>query len=235
MDLLHVGRRGLFNQSRRPGQKPYIDQRRSREICHRCKQGLVYAVEIGWSAMGLLGSFPTDADLGGADASAEEAAHLLARRIEAQAESPPTAEFVRQKLEAAPDEVAKIQKLMADRDAMEDTKWEGLYANYEADPPTTPQKVDQTSVREVPRLRRQATARFLLLLPHRISGGRVGQDQGRVCRYAAARDRTAVPAGSRGGTPDYAEETCRMESQALWGHHAPRPSRSIGPTSSRKP
>jgi hypothetical protein len=125
------------------GSRSYIDPRVFR--CHRCKQGLVYAVEIGWSAMGLLGVFPTDAELGGDDATLEEAVGKLARHIERAAASPPAPEVVRAKLEAAPREVARITQLFADRNAMEDSKWEGFYVDFEPAIPTTPQKVTLTS------------------------------------------------------------------------------------------
>lgn len=139
---------GVFTtDTAQSGARPFIDPRVFR--CHRCKQGLVYAMEIGWSAMGLLGTFPTEADLGGDKATTEVASTLLAQFIETTAANPPAREVIEGKLRAAPVEVASLTQLFADRKATEDTKWEGFYVDYEAAPPTSPQKVKIESYERV--------------------------------------------------------------------------------------
>lgn len=142
---------GLYSSNPRDrGKRPYLDRRVLK--CHQCKQGLVFAMSIGLEVVMGLGLVP---ELAGApiDESSPKASFSdLTERIRVAAKKVPCQEEINARLTASPAVASRLVELFADRAAMQRAKEDGLYVEFESNPPTCPLDIGPQQFESVRRL-----------------------------------------------------------------------------------
>lgn len=134
---------GVYSSDPRDqGHRPYVDRRVFR--CHQCKQGLVFAMEIGRVFIPMVRRLAgLENLLPDGPMSADQVADAI-ERLKLSVQNPPTKERLMDEFKQDPALVESVTKLFSDRAGMERMKESGFYVDFESEPVTSP--VDLTNV-----------------------------------------------------------------------------------------